>query len=53
MKNHSNRKDLLRWINIVSFAVVDAQLFLDTHPDNQEALAYFHEYNKLRKQALK
>ena len=29
------------------------KLFLDTHPNNHEALAYFHEYSKLRNQALK
>ena len=47
------RNDLLRWINIVSFAVTDAQLFLDTHPDDENALAFFHEYNSLRNQALR
>ena len=52
MVNKPCRKDLLRWINIVSFAVDDVQLFLDTHPEDQEALNYFHEYNKLRKEAL-
>ena len=46
------RQDLLHWINVVSFAVNDAQLFLDTHPDDQEALCFFHEYSKLRKEAL-
>ena len=39
MSNRKCRKDLLQWINAVSFAVVEAQLFLDTHPDDQEALA--------------
>jgi len=53
MTNRPSRKDLLQWINIVSFAVDDVKLFLDTHPDCQEALAYFQEYSKLRNQALK
>ena len=30
MANRPNRKELLHWINIVSFAVDDVQLFLDT-----------------------
>lgn len=47
------RKELLAWINAVSFAVDDAKLYLDTHPCSQDALAYFHEYNKLRNQALR
>lgn len=46
------RQDLLHRINIVSFALDDTKLFLDTHPDDQEALAYFQEYNRIRKQAL-
>ena len=46
------RQDLLHWINVVSFAVNDVQLFLDTHPEDQEALSFFSEYNKLRKEAL-
>ena len=47
------RADLLNWINIVSFAVDDVKLFLDTHPCNQDALAYFEEYKCLRNKALK
>ena len=39
MTNKPCRKDLIQWINVVSFAVEDVKLFLDTHPDNQEALA--------------
>lgn len=46
------RKDLLEWINIVSFAVDDAKLFLDTHPCDTDALEYFEEFKKLRMQAL-
>ena len=51
--NRPNRKDLLQWINVVSFAVNDAHLYLDTHPTDKEALAYFHEYSKLRNHAMK
>lgn len=47
------RKDLLCLINRVSFAVDDVKLFLDTHPCDANALSYFHEYSKLRNQALK
>lgn len=47
-----SRKELLHLINIASFAVDDTKLFLDTHPENKEALSYFQEYNKIRTQAL-
>ncbi|MEF9942206.1 MAG: spore coat protein CotJB [Lachnospiraceae bacterium] len=53
MTNKPTQKELLCWINAVSLAVLDAQLFLDTHPCDAEALAYFHEYDQLRNQALK
>ena len=53
MTNQPSRKELLHYINVVSFAVDDVMLFLDTHPCNEQALAYFDEYSKLRNQALK
>ncbi len=53
MNNKPCRNDLLQWINVVSFAVDDVKLFLDTHPNDENALAYFREYSKLRNQALK
>lgn len=46
------RKELLNWINVVSFAMDDAKLFLDTHPCDQDALDYFEEYKNQRMQAL-
>ena len=46
------RKQMLSWINMVSFAVVEANLYLDTHPADPTALAYFREYSHLRRQAL-
>ena len=33
--------------------VDDIQLYLDTHPDDEEALAYFHKYKEQRVKALK
>ena len=47
------RKEMLDWINVVSFAVDDVKLFLDSHPDCPEALSYFQEMKEQRNQALK
>ena len=47
------RRDLLEQINRASFAVDDVKLFLDTHPCDSAALEYFHEYNKIRNQAMR
>lgn len=48
-----NRSQLLQWINEVSFAVTDISLYLDTHPDDKEALAFFMKYNAERQKALR
>ena len=42
------RKDLLCLINRVSFAVDDVKLFLDTHPDDTNAIA---KYNSIIREA--
>lgn len=48
-----NQMQLLQWINQVSFAVNDIVLYLDTHPEDEEALAYFNHYEELRRKALR
>ena len=47
-----SRQQMLKWVDMLSFAVQEANLYLDTHPSDQAALAYFKEYNQLRCQAL-
>ena len=37
---------------MVSFAVVDITLYLDTHPEDEEALKYFNHYADLRRTAM-
>ena len=36
-----NREELMDKIHALSFAMTEAQLFLDTHPDCRTALDYF------------
>ena len=48
-----SRKELMDKINQYSFAVNEANLFLDTHPFDTEALAYFQKYRELRVEAVK
>lgn len=36
-----NRDELMDKIHALSFAMTEAQLFLDTHPDCRDALMYF------------
>lgn len=42
--NDNGKKALFDQINAVSFAMDDLRLFLDTHPDDEEALALFNDY---------
>lgn len=53
MMNQMNQAQLLNWINMVSFAVVDITEYLDTHPKDREALKYFNHYAELRRNGLK
>lgn len=52
MNQRNSREELMHMINTASFVVDDTKLFLDTHPDNQEALAHFREYSHIRNQAM-
>ena len=47
-----NRESLLAWVNQVSFAVNEMTRYLDTHPDDEDALAFFREKLKMRQEAL-
>lgn len=52
MLNQMNQAQLLHWIDMVSFAVVDISLYLDSHPQDEEALKYFDHYMDLRRTAM-
>lgn len=53
MMNQMNQAQLLHWIDMVSFAVVDIVEYLDTHADDEEALKFFNHYSDLRRTALR
>lgn len=46
------KKDLMNKINEYSFAVNEITLFLDTHPYDTDALAFFQKYRALRMEAI-
>ena len=43
---------LMKRIDEASFAMDDVILYLDTHPDDEDALAFFREKLKMRQEAL-
>lgn len=52
-KQQMSQGQLMQWINAVSFALNDITLYLDTHPNDEEALNYLKHYKELRKQGLR
>lgn len=42
-----NRQELYEWIMMLGFCAFDMMLYLDTHPDDEEALNYFNQCNEL------
>ncbi len=46
------KEQLLEWISLTKFACVDANLYLDTHPDDTAAIQYFQEHNRLYQKAM-
>lgn len=52
MSVRNQQNELLELINSINFAIYDTVLFLDTHPKNQDALAYYNQYVNLSKQAV-
>lgn len=51
MRNNEEER-LLQRIDQYSFAMDDTRLFLDTHPDDANAMAYFQKLAALRKKAI-
>ncbi len=43
----TSKDALLMAVNQAGFAVTEANLYLDTHPDDEEALNYFNQCNTL------
>lgn len=43
----NDREKALRMVQMYKFTLVEANLFLDTHPDDQQALNYFKENKRL------
>ena len=53
MGAEKDRMSLLHKINEASFAMDEARLFLDTHPNCEEALAYYKDMCAVREKMVK
>ena len=53
MTDKCRRQNLIKEIQIASFAVVETNLYLDTHPYDEIALAALKKYSESRRAAIK
>ncbi len=51
LQNNGTRQSLMKRVQMYEFALVEAGLFLDTHPNDQQALQYHSKYSKLLQDA--
>ena len=51
--NNNDQQRMLNDIGIVDFILVDLMLFLDTHPDNKEAMEYFNHYARIKNKMVR
>ena len=48
----AERGKLMRRVQTCGFAIAEAALYLDSHPEDKAALEYYHKYRKLRDAAV-
>lgn len=48
-----NQQELCEWVMMLGFCTYDMLLYLDTHPDDEEALNYFNQSKELYNSAKK
>lgn len=49
----SEKRRMLMDISVLDFTTTDLREYLDTHPDDVDAISYFHRYNSMLNQATK
>lgn len=49
----SNKEQMLRDIGVLDFTLVELSLYLDTHPQDRNAMEYFNHYNRIKTQMEK
>lgn len=50
---NNEQQRMLNDIGIVDFTLVDLMLFLNTHPNNKEAMELFNHYSKIKNKMVK
>ena len=46
-----NQEQAMQTVRETGFALIDINLFLDTHPNDEKAMDYFNKYQQMHKEA--
>lgn len=46
-----NRRQMLEWVSMLGFCALDMMLYLDTHPCDKDAIAYYRQCVNMYTQA--
>lgn len=47
-----SEQKMMQFVRETGFAVIDAGLYLDTHPCDESAMDYFNKYQKMHEEAV-
>jgi len=48
----TEQQNMMRRLQVQNFVLDDIRLYLDTHPDDQNALEYYQKYRHLRERTV-
>jgi len=52
MMSYNEKRKLANDINVLDFTMTELREYLDTHPYDRDAIAYYQKYAMLKKQAV-
>ena len=53
MNTMISREKAMQYVQETCFAVLDAGLYLDTHPCDEKAMDYYNKYQQMYKEAVR
>lgn len=51
-RSKMSKEKMLQYVRETNFALIDAGLYLDTHPCDDAAMDYFNKYQQMHKEAV-
>lgn len=51
MNENRNQRQMCDWITMLTFCAIDMQLYLDTHPTDQDGIDYYNQCIKMLNRA--